>query len=233
MLKKISTLLLLTVALVSCSKDDDKSQESSRRKYVDRVITEQDGESEVVQVNYNNKMQITSYVTDRSTFSFQYENDRVVKVMEGPDSNPYNLYYSNGVLSGVDHYSTPYTVTYNNSSKTYSFDGIDFSFGLTGRDISFVDQMGDTRESFTYDTTKKGPLHNVEPENLYPVTLFSEFQYLYMSAFPIKTISLESEGVRTTYVAENVYDDEGYLIEATQSNAGNQLFKVTYEYITK
>lgn len=240
MLKKISTLLILIVTLSGCSKDDDKSQESTppvveipSKKYVDRVITTENGETLVTKVNYNNKMQVISYVDDNTSFNFQYENDRVVAVMEGEESNPYSLYYTDGVLSGIDHYSQNYSVTYNSSNKTYSFDGTNFKFGLTGRDILFVNQLGSNTETFTYDTSKKGPLYNLDAENIFPITLFANFQYFYMTVAPIRTVKFVYDGVTWTLVAENIYDDEGYLTEMTLRTAGEEEINIKYEYIVK
>ncbi|RZJ74648.1 MAG: hypothetical protein EOO45_07975 [Flavobacterium sp.] len=234
MFKRISVLLILAVAILGCSKDDDNSRGDSRRKYVSKIILEQNDRSMTMMIDYNNKMQITGYSSPNTLIRFEYENDRVVAIKEEINNDDsYKLYYTGGILSDIYYYSESYPVIYDAANRTYMLDGSGLEFGLDGRDISFFKSANSFQESFTYDTGKKGPLHDLGGEDIFPVTLFVNSMYYYLSAVPIKTITVDESGNKKTYVAENVYDNQGYLIETTQSSDGEVFFKINYEYKVK
>lgn len=233
MVKNILVLSFLTFSLLSCTNDDDDTGvESAVKKYPESFILTKDGVSKTTHITYNDAMQITGYVDDYSTISFVYENGRVVKVKEGNGIDPYTMRYTNGILSGLDHYSLSYPVSYNSQQNSYKI-GDFTSFGLSGRDILYVSNTPENTETFSYDTSKKGPLYDLEGENLFMVTLFASFQYYYLSASSIKSITVSNDQESLTYSSQNTYDEDGFLKSMTLRSGSQELFKVEYNYMKK
>lgn len=176
-------------------------------------------------------MQIIGYSEPNSSITFIYQDDRVAEVRENSDSVPYALQYTDGMLSKLNHYSDSYPVTYNNQQKSYSV-GTFLSFGLEGKDISYINNTSEN-EKFTYYTDRKGPLSDLPDNDLFPLTLFSTFQYYYLSSKPIKSIVLSNNDTDHTLNAENTYDNEGYLTSMTLRSASEVVLKVQYKYLHK
>jgi hypothetical protein len=230
MIKKVMALLLAGVAC-SCSNNDDNT-DNSVRKYADQVIVTQDGTSTTTKIEYNDDMQVTAYVSNRDTIRFEYEDGRLARVKEGNGIDPYTLEYTNGKLSGIYHYSQYYPVTYNSQEKSYTFEGGNLAFGLAGKDILYVDHPESYRESFTYDATKKGAFYNLDGEDIFPVTLFATFQYYYLTADALTSITLSGSEI-ANYLSENTYDDEGYILSSIMRLNGGEAFRVQYHYMEK
>lgn len=231
------TILILSfsaLTFLSCSNDDDTDQTATVKKYPESFILTKDGESTTTKIHYNDQMQITGYTDDYSTISFIYENGRVVKVKENTattSTDPYGLYYSNGILSRLDHYSESYTVTFNSQQNSYAV-GDMLSFGLQEKDIAYVNNINE-KENFSYDNSRKGPLYNLTDKDLFPVTLFSTFQYYYLSTKPIATITLNNNGLTSILSSQNTYDNDGYISSMVLKSETEEVFRVEYKYITK
>lgn len=231
MFKKILIISTTALCLSSCSSDDDFT-ETEIKKYPESFTLTQNGGSTNLKISYNDKMQITSYSEPYSTITFRYQDDRVVEVRENENSVPYNLQYTNGILSGLKHYGTSYPVIYNSQQMSYSVGDL-LSFGLEGKDIAYVKNSFDN-EKLIYDSTKKGPLYSLPDKDLFPVTLFSTFQYYYLSTRPIKSITLtDNDGTQHILSSENIYDNDGYLISMTLRSVNEEIFRVEYKYFQK
>jgi hypothetical protein len=202
------------------------------RKYADEVMVTQNGLSTTTKIEYNDSMQVTAYVSDQDTIRFEYEQGKVVRVKEGNGIDPYVFQYTDRVLSGIQHYSLYYPVSYNSQNKSYILEGGNFTFGLAGRDISYVDQTQNYREDFSYDSSKKGAFYNIEGENIFPVTLFASFQYYYLTSAALKSITISGSDT-INYITENTYDDQGYITSSILRSEGNEAFSVQYHYLEK
>ncbi len=231
MIKKLIALLLAGAAAWSCSNNDD-SIDNTVRKYADQVIVTQDGSITTTKIEYNNGMQVTAYVSNRDTIRFEYEDGRLARVKEGNGIDPYTLEYTNGKLSGIHHYSQYYPVTYNSQEKSYTLEGGNFKFGLSGKDVSYVEHPSSYKESFRYDATKKGAFYNLNGEDIFPVTLFATTQYYYLTAAALASITL-SGSETGNYVSENTYDEEGYILSTSMRLDGSEAFRVQYHYVEK
>jgi len=170
--KNILIFSVSALSLLSCNNNDD-TPETEIKKYPESIVLTKDGESVTTKINYNDRMQIIGYSEPNSNITFIYQNDRVTEVRENNNSIPYALQYTNGILSGLAHYSDPYPVTYNSQQMSYSIGSL-MSFGLQGKDIAYVNTASEN-EKFTYDNNRKGPLFNLPDKDLFPVTLFSTF----------------------------------------------------------
>lgn len=226
--KNILIFSISALSLVSCNND---TTEPEIKKYPESIILTQDGESTTTKITYNDKMQIIGYSQPNSNITFRYQDDRVVEVRENDNSVPYALKYTNETLSELSHYSNPYPVTYNSQQMSYSIGNL-LSFGLQGKDISYVNNVSEN-EKFAYDNSRKGPLYNLPDKDLFPVTLFSTFQYYYLSTRPIQSITLSNNGTQNILSAENTYDSDGYITSMTLRSAAEEVFRVEYKYFQK
>lgn len=229
--KNILIVSISALSLLSCNNNDDDTSETEIKKYPESIILTKDGESTTTKITYNDKMQIIGYSEPSSNITFLYQNDRVVEVRENSNSVPYALQYTNGILSGLTHYSNPYPVTYNSQQGSYGV-GNFLSFGLQGKDIAYVNSSSE-KEEFAYDSSKKGALYNLPDKDLFPVTLFSTFQYYYLSTRPIQTITLSVKGTQNILKSENTYDSDGYITSMTLRSSTEEVFRVEYKYFQK
>ncbi|OCK50412.1 hypothetical protein BA768_19860 [Chryseobacterium sp. CBo1] len=156
--KNILIFSISALSLLSCNSDDD-TPETEIKKYPESFILTQNGESTTTKITYNDKMQIIGYSEPNSNITFRYQDDRVVEVRENNTSVPYVLQYTNGILSGLKHYSNAHPVTYNSQQNSYSVGNL-LSFGLEGKDIVYVNNVSEN-EKFVYDNNRKGPLYNL------------------------------------------------------------------------
>lgn len=228
--KNILIFSISALSLLSCNNDDD-TPELEIKKYPESIVLTKDGESITTKISYNDKMQIIGYSEPNSNITFSYQNDRVTDVRENNNSVPYTLQYTNGILSGLTHYSDPYPVTYNSQQMSYSIGNL-LSFGLQGKDIAYVINSSEN-EKFAYDNSKKGSLYNLPDKDLFPVTLFSTFQYYYLSTRPIQSITLSNNGTQNILNSENTYDNEGYITSMTLRSSTEEVFRVEYKYFQK
>ena len=234
-MKKLLTLLLF-VSLFSCSSDDDSGNNDSPKtnKYVDKIALVSQNGSFGITLTYNADKQIATYTRDATTrLSYEYQDGRLVRAndLDFPDK-PYLFTYNDGILFSFKHYDDTYAVTYNKADKSYFFDGIStLKFGFNGKNITYVEEGLSGRQTFTYDNKNKGPLHNVDMDDLYFIPLLTDYSYSFLSASPISEIKIESENT-TTYKAENTYDDEGYLTSTIMRSGNDQLYRATYHYIS-
>jgi hypothetical protein len=233
MMKNIWILGFSTLLLLSCSNDDDGTEtETTIKKYPDSYVFTKDGESDNIKIIYNDQMQITGYADQYSTISFVYENGRVAKVKEGTGVDPYTLRYTNGILSGLDHYTQSYPVIFNAQQNSYQI-GDYTSFGLVGRDVSFVSNTVDNSEKFTYDISKKGALNSLPDDSIFPVTIFANFRYYFLSSSAITSITVSDNGTSVVYAAQNTYDSDGFLKSTVMKSGTDELFRVDYKYFEK
>lgn len=228
--KNILIFSISALSLLSCSNVDETS-ETEMKKYPESIVLTKDGESATTKIIYNDKMQIIGYAELDSNITFIYQNDRVAEVRENNNSIPYTLQYTNGILSGLTHYSDPYLVTYDSQQMSYSVGDL-LGFGLRGRDIAHVTNTSES-EKFAYDNSKKGSLYNLPDKDLFPVTLFSTFQYYYLSTRPIQSITLSNNGIQNILNSENTYDNEGYITSMTLRSSNEEVFRVDYKYFQK
>lgn len=228
--KNILIFSISALSLLSCNNDDD-TPEPEMKKYPESIVLTKDGESVTTKISYNDKMQIIGYSEPNSNITFTYQNDRVTEVRENNNSVPYTLQYTNGILSGLTHYSDPYPVTYNSQQMSYSIGNL-LNFGLQGKDIAYVTNSSEN-EKFAYDNSKKGALYNLPDKDLFPVTLFSTFQYYYLSTRPIQSITLSNNGTQNILSSENTYDDEGYITTMILRSSTEEVFRVEYKYFQK
>jgi hypothetical protein len=233
-MKNSIALLLLIIFLCGCS-NDDNNDNSPTRKYADRVVLEypeDDDEPVTTHIMYNNDMQVTAFISDDDlALRFEYENGKIVKVTEdGGAIAPYTLHYTGGVLSGVDHYDETYTVAYNSAQNSYTFLEDNLKVGLQDRDILYINGNGGYNQSFTYDTNFKGAFHDVPMDNLFTLTLFSNQHYYYLTSAALKSITLSEDNNAMVYVAENTYDEDGYIQTCVLKSGTQQVYKVTYHY---
>lgn len=229
--KNILIFSISALSLISCNANDDDSSESGVQKYPESFILTKNGESITTKISYNDKMQIIGYSEPSSNITFLYQNNRVAEVRENNNSVPYTLQYTNGILSGMTHYSDSYPVSYNSQQMSYSVGNL-LSFGLEGKDLGYVNSSFEN-EKFIYDSTKKGPLYNLPDKDLFPVTLFSNFKYYYLSTRPIQSITLTNNGTQNVLMSENTYDNEGYITSMTLRSATEEVFRVEYKYFQK
>jgi len=232
-MKQVLTLLVF-LSLFSCSNDDDSGNNNSPKtsKYVDRIALVSENGSFDIALTYNADKQIATYTRDATTrLSYEYQNGRLVRAndLDFPDS-PYLFTYNDGILFSLKHYDDTYSVTYNKADKSYFFDGITtLKFGFSGKNINYVEEGLSGRQTFTYDNKNKGPLYNIDMDDLYFIPLFTDYSYSFLSAAPLSEIKIESENT-ITYKAENTYDDEGYLTSTVMRSGNDQLYSATYHY---
>jgi len=129
--KNIFILSISVLSILNCSNDDD-THETEIKKYPESIILIKDGESNTTKISYNDKMQIIGYSEPYSNITFTYQNNSVAEVRENNNSVPYTLQYTNGLLSGLTHYSKPYPVIFNSPQMSYSIEDL-LSFGLDGK----------------------------------------------------------------------------------------------------
>lgn len=228
--KNILIFSVSILTLFSCNNNDDDNVPEFK-KYPESFILTQNGESTTTKISYNDKMQIIGYSEPNSVITFNYQNDRVVEVRENNTSIPYTLQYTHGILSGMTHYSDPYPVTYSSQQMSYTVGSI-LSFGLQGKDIAFVNTASEDQK-FSYGSDKKGPLYDLTDKDLFPVTLFSTFQYFYLSSKPIQSITLTNSGNQNILTSENTYDNEGYLKSMILRSGSAEVLRVEYKYFQR
>ncbi|ALM48874.1 hypothetical protein AMR72_08215 [Flavobacterium psychrophilum] len=232
-MKKIVTLLALII-LASCSSDDNNDVNNGSNKYLSSFsIGSDDGteQSEVVTVIYDDNDNIKAFVADDDIiFAYKYDSDNnLISMSRGFNSDAeYTFQYTNGRLSGyTDVYSgTTTAITYNDQTKMYVIGDSDREIGLKGRDIGVVNDVdGENMYTFNYDDSKKGALYNVKGDNLFVLSLFSEF-YQYLSVRPMTGISV----FENTYTLENTYDSDGFLTKAAITTNGESQGVLMYQY---
>ena len=88
-------------------------------------------------------------------------------------------------------------------------------------------------EKFTYDISKKGALNSLSDDTIFPVTIFANFRYYFLSSSAITSITVSNNGASVVYAAQNTYDSDGFLKSTIMKSGTDELFRVDYKYFEK
>ncbi|RDI15722.1 hypothetical protein [Flavobacterium sp. AG291] len=229
-MKKIF-LLVTVVLLASCSADDNNVV---TKKLLSSFTITESGSISTTEFAYDANRNITGITKDGMTeYSFAYNKGNMIIIYDGALDNPdtkqlYNILNQNNQPTDyIDSDGKSWFITYNSTTKKYTFEGSGIEVLLKSRDIASVNDADDVvLATMEYDEEKLGCLYNVPTNNVYLLPLFTEL-YGYISAQAVKKITLNG----TEYAVTNTYDEEGYVIKMVLMTEGGATRTIDYNYV--
>ncbi len=240
-MKKQITLLVLAISCltISCSSEDDgfdDANQDAAKKYVKRIITTGEGESNVSEINYDSQGRVTSATSDNQSrfFSYNDEGDGGLKKVSGDGDNiitneiiseiqeAYEIgdvlqYDERGNPTVLELYDEDYDGNQITNIATIAYDDKPFTFYYTLDAAGIIDVLYDVRLQFY------APEEIVMAKKLLPVNNPVRAVIKNESNQEISTISVnynyDSEGYPETTSVISI-DDEGYA----------ESYSVVYEY---
>lgn len=247
-MKKIITILALSIVLFSCSKDDAPTPQPLL-KVIDKINIKKtySGNSNIVidrldfEYNSNKEISKISRFEDNTlyfSYTYVYQNNLPVSSMYdftfgGDPVYEVTYGYTNGKYSS--YYDTYYddTTVFNYNAQFNQFtNSINGNRFILNESNDFVSKTGAGNEyAFSYDTTKKGPLYNVVNKKWIPSLWYgiSGLTIIEMSTYPITAIFDDNLAQNNPFT--NTYDTDGFVTKSvfTLSN-GSQAYEITYTY---
>ena len=171
-MKKQITLMLLTISCftISCSSEDDGFEEANQnaaKKYVKKIITTGEGESNISEISYDSQGRVTSATSDKESKYFSYNDDgdgSLNKVSGGGDNimtneiiseiqEAYEIgdvlqYDKNGNPTVLELYDEDYDGNQITNTATIIYDDKPFTFYYTLEAAGIIDVLYDVRLQF-------------------------------------------------------------------------------------
>lgn len=248
-MKKIITILALSIVLFSCNKDDEPTSQPLL-KVIDKIevkITAGNFPSNTytTQFSYNESKEISKieYLPNGNlqySYTYNYQNnipvssmyefpgggDPIYEVTYGYTNDKYTSYYDT-------YYDTTIAFSYDQSFNAYTNTESNNRYILNENDDIISKTLSNIGNEFAYsfDTVKKGPLYNVKNKKFIPIlwngTLNSKMNEL--TTYPIIAIFDDNLAQNNPFV--NTYDSDGFVTKSvfTLSN-GSQAYEITYIY---
>lgn len=233
-MKKIISSLLITLLMVSCSKDDNSeptegSGETLRYpKTVQILIPDSNGELITFlkfDYGFNTDKKIVSVEAEGffgyENVYFTYGNNgqpSEIEVQNNQGNKTYVLQYTENRLSGFSLDGQNFDILHNVTNNTYTFEinGFTHSFSINDsndirRFYSINPNGSDTLMEMKFNTTKKGVFYNVDiPLNFFTAMVSEASTLLFTSHIPLTEIY--DGGGTLNY--QNEYDSDGFIIKS-------------------
>ncbi len=250
-MKKIITILALSIVLFSCSKDDEPiSQSQALVKVIDKIdVKTASGNflpnTNTTRFSYNESKEISKieYISNGNleySYTYTYQNnipvssmyefpgggDPIYEVTYGYTNNKYASYYD-------AYYNTTTTFSYNNQFNQYTNTDSNNSYILNQNDDIVSKRLNTFGNEFAYsfDTSKKGPLYNVKNKKFIPILWYglSSLKTNEITNYPVTAIFDDNLAQNNPFV--NTYDTDGFVTKSVFTiNNGNQTYEITYTY---
>ncbi len=247
-MKKLVSILAVSMVLFSCSKNDD-SKTQPLIKVIENVSVQFTNENTspenyMSQFEYNTKKEISKITLFRNgelqaSFAYSYQNNIPVSAQyvnpQDEDNYLINYIYTNGLFSSVEYpsFNTSDAFEYNQSVSEFSRINGNLKFRLNTENDIFQKNINGTILNYAFDTTKKGPLYNVVNKKWIPTLWFitrldADFNNI-TTSFPITSIEDETSAISYDY--NNTYDADGFVIKSIYSNtAGSSTIEINFIY---
>ena len=171
-MKKQITLLLLAISCftISCSSEEDgfdEANQNAAKKYVKKIITTGEGESNLSEISYDSQGRVTSATSDNETKYFSYSDDEdggLNKVSGGGENlmtneiiseikDAYEIgevlqYDKNGNPTVLELYEEDYEGNQTTNTATITYDDKPFMFYYTLDAAGIIDVLYDVRLQF-------------------------------------------------------------------------------------
>lgn len=250
-MKNIITILIFSVVLFSCSKDDEPTPVTTPTiKVIDKIdvkITAGNFPSNTytTQFSYNQSKEISkiAYFNDENlqySYTYTYQNnipvssmyefpgggDPVYEVTYGYTNDKYTSYYDT-------YYNTTIAFSYDQLFNAYTNTESNNRYILNENDDIISRTLSNIGNEFAYsfDTAKKGPLYNVKNKKFIPILWngTSNSKMNELTSYPITAIFDDNLAQNNPFV--NTYDSDGFVTKSvfTLSN-GSQAYEITYTY---
>ncbi|TJZ61488.1 hypothetical protein FAZ15_09870 [Sphingobacterium olei] len=247
-MKKIGILFLLSVLLFSCRKDKTPEPQKSV-KVIDKINIKKtySGSSTIVtdrldfEYNSNNEVSKISRFEDdvlyysytyvyqnnlpvSSMYDFTFGGDPVYKVTYGYTNRKYARYYDS-------YYNDETLFTHNAQYNLYTSSVNGNRFMLNEFDDITTRTASGNEYTFTFDTSKKGPLYNVVNKKWIPALWYgiSGLGILEFSTHPVTSLFDDNLAQANPYT--NTYDTDGFVTKSVFSvYNGTTMYEITYIY---
>ena len=240
-MKKQITLFILAICCltISCSKDEDgfeDANEGAAKKYVKRIITHGEGETNMSEISYDSKGRVTSATSDNQTKYFSYNDDSdggLNKVSGEGDNlmtseiiNEIHDAYEIGDVLEYDQKGNPivlelYDEDYDGNQTTHiatiTYDDKPFTFYYTLDAAGIIDILYDVRLQFY------APEEIIMAKKLLPVNN------------PVKAIIKDDMNQEISSISVDYnYDEDNYPVNTSVVSIDDEgyaeSYNVTYEY---
>ena len=252
-MKKIITLLALSIVLFSCSKDDEPTQQPLV-KVIDKIEVKTTNPNTFpvtsiyelrFEYNLNKEISKISYYYSNgdlnASFAYTYYNNVPVSaIYDNPESGDpvsvVNYGYNNDVFNSVNYiyyYTSPEYFTYNSSTKQYSNAGGNNNFIVNATNDIEVKNRSGYEYAFSFDTSKKGPLYNVINKKWIPVLWYISglegINYNVTTTHPV--MSVFDDNLAQTNPFTNTYDTDGFVVKSVfTTDNGVVSHEIMYTY---
>ena len=240
-MKKQITLLVLAISClsISCSSDSDGFEDANKdaaKKYVKRIITHGEGETNMSEISYDSKGRVTSATSDNQTKYFSYNDDSnggLNKVSGEGDNlmtseiiNEIHDAYEIGDVLEYDQKGNPivlelYDEDYDGNQTTHiatiTYDDKPFTFYYTLDAAGIIDILYDVRLQFY------APVEIIMAKKLLPVNN------------PVKAIIKDDSNQEINSITVDYnYDEDDYPVTTSVVTIDDEgyaeSYNVTYEY---
>lgn len=247
-MKKTISILVLSIVLFSCSKDD-KPATNNQIKVIDKVAVQYTNsattpENYTTEYEYTTNKEISKITLYRNgefqaSYDYDYQNNIPVSAQyfnpENDDNYPINYNYTNDIFSSISYptFNTLEVFTYDEILNEYAGSGGNVQFRLNAENDIFQKTVSGTTLNYSFETNKKGPFYNVINKKWIPTLWFisrleASFNNV-TTSFPV--ISVEDETSTTTYNYNNTYDSDGFVTKSIYSNAaGTFSIEINFTY---
>lgn len=251
-MKKLVSILVLTLVLFSCSKDDaPEPVYVPTTKVIEKIETKTtlSGSGTVVNekitFEYNSNKEISkisAFSNGALFYSYTYVYQNTIPVSSiydfpngGDPAYQVTYGYTNGKYSSYfDSQSNSTTIfTYNEQFNQYTNTDSNSRFILNENDDILIKTITLLNNEFSYnfDSTKKGPLFNVKNKKWIPVLWFgcNNEKVNTITTHPVTAIFDDNNAQANPYT--NTYDAEGFISKSEFTiNNGNEIFEIMYTY---
>lgn len=236
-MKQLTLLFIFGFFTISCSTDDDGFEDANgdaAKKYVSKIITQDEYETSVSEINYNNEGKVTSVSSNNNTKYFSYNDNGDLNNIAGGGDNvatsevigEIQAAYEIGNVLQYDEKGNPtvlelYGQDYYGNQIIYTahltYDENPFTFYYTLDAAGIIDVLYDVRLQFY------APEEIIMAKKLLPVNN------------PIKAVITDdyNQEVQTISVVYD-YDEDNYPNSASvlsiDDNGYAETYNVTYEY---
>jgi hypothetical protein len=247
-MKKIISILVVSLVLFSCSKDD-KPATNKKVKVIDQVSVQYLNtvtlpENYITKYEYTSNAEISKISLFRNgafqaSFDYEYQNSVPVSAQyynpENDEDYPLNYNYSNAIFSSISYptYNTTETFTYNETLNEYAGSGGNLQFRLNNENDIFQKTVSGTTLNYSFESNKKGPFFNVVNKKWIPTLWFISRLEANLTnvttSFPVTSVTDSNASIIYTY--NNTYDTDGFVTKSVYSNTiGTTSIEINFTY---
>lgn len=237
LVKNLTFLFILGFLIISCDSNEDGFSDANgdaAKKYVTKIITQDDYETTISEVNYTNEGKVTSVSSDNNTRYFLYNDNGDLKDVSGEGDNiatsevigEIQDAYEIGNVLQYDEKGNPtvlelYDEDYNGNQiiniAHLTYDDNPFTFYYTLDAAGIIDVLYDVRIQFY------APKEIIMAKKLLPVNN------------PIKAVITDESNQEVQTISVNyVYDEDNYpktaSVVSIDDNGNAESFNVIYQY---